>query len=352
MGTIANVQGRFVLSVPASNLNDTLIISMMGHHSQKILVSSLRDSRNLLFVLKEKIVELEEVVIMSGELSAEDLLRLALKKQKDNAPDSKYVLDLFVRELFFFNDSCNAVVESAAQLFGDKNLRPNFSIYLDQVRSASGLEPTQTTVFKRYNPFREFRYMVGRKSHFFEPSADCFYEIEDYTYVGDQQAAIVSMKKESGEPNPFVRFVIGLSDYGVFQFEFKRDVPFGLGFPKQTDSITSSLVFLHRTIDFTKFEDKYFLKSYRQTSKFEYLDASDSSKFYTQHMFTVFANSIIKKDVEDLKKAKNQDYLMNYRSTLMSQAKGTDPEFWKEYNIIKRTEEEDQYFEALSTNKQ
>ncbi|MEP5614097.1 MAG: hypothetical protein ABJP45_17730 [Cyclobacteriaceae bacterium] len=66
-----------------------------------------------------------------------------------------------------------------------------------------------------------------------------------------------------------------------------------------------------------------------------------------QHVFTVFANSIIKKDVEDLKKTKNPDCLMDYHSTLISQAKGIDVEFWKNYNIIERTEEEAYYFKHL-----
>jgi len=350
VGTIANIQGRFVLFVPASSLNDTLVISMMGYHSQEILVSRLKNSQSSLFVLKEKPVELEEVVIISGELSAEELLRLAVKKQKDNTPDSKYALDLFVRELFFFDDSCYAVVESAAQLFGQRILTPNFPIYLDQIRSAVGSEPTVPTVFKRYNPFREFRYIIGKRFRFHEPCTDCFYEIEGYTFVDDQQAAIISTKKDSGEPNPSFKFVIGLSDYGIYRSEFNREIPFGLGFPKQQDSVASSLVSLNRTIDFTKFEGKYYLKSYRQSAQHNYLNLKDSSRYNTKHTFNVLANSITKDGVDSLRKSKNQDHLMNYRFSFLSQSKGTDPEFWKNYNIIRRTEEETNYYEALSTH--
>ncbi len=347
-GTIANQEGRFALVVPSINMEDTLVISMTGFRSQEVLINNLKKSEELLFTLEEKVLKLEEVVILSDKLTAEELLKMALKKQKDNGPNVKYALDLFVRELFFLNDSCYAVVESAAQLFGHRILTPKIPIYLDQVRSASKPEPTVETVFERYNPFREFRFILGRKFRFIEPCADCMYEIEDYTYIDEQQAVIISVKKDSGEPNPFIRFVIGLSDYGIFQFEFHRDVPFGLGFPNETDSIASSLVSLHRTIDFQKFEDTYFLKSYRQVVEHEYLNMKDSSKFHTQHIFTVFANSITKEGVEDLKKAKNQDRLMDYRFSINDQMKSVDSEFWKNYNIVKRTSRESQYFDSLN----
>ncbi len=351
LGTISNVDGKFTFSIPATHMDDTLIISMLGYESLALKIGNLNTNQNLKLALKERIFELEEITILGKGKTGEEILKEAFKKQKENSPQADYVLELFVRELFYFNDSCYAVVESAAELFGEKFPKSEFDIYLDQTRHAIGQQPELPTSMENYNPFRDFRGMIGGKGRILKPCANCDYNIEKYAYVDNQPVAVISLQYELKDAAPsYFRYVIKLDDYAILKFEFETNISFGNAFVQHHDSITSSLVSLKRVIEYKALDGHYYLKSYRQQAKREYRAENGSLKYETPHTFLVLANSVQTQKVGEMKAKKVNANLMDYQSTLFSQSKDHNPIFWDNYNVVERTSAEDRLYNSLSKN--
>ena len=348
IGTISNIEGKFTFSIPPKCMDDTLIISMLGYESLIIPIDGLDTSQNQKFSLREKVFELDEVTISARQMSGEEILKEAFKRQKENLPQTNYLLDLFVRELFYFNDSCNAIVESAAQLFGRKFPRPGFDVYLDHTRYALGRQPGLPTGLKGYNPFREFQSILGGRSRMMKPCKNCRYEIEKHIYVDNQQAAVIALHYESDRTYPVFRYIVGTDNYAILKFEFETKIPFGEAFTEHHNDVTSSLTSLKRTIEYRVFDNRYYLKSYRQWAGHEYRKSDGSMVYHTLHSFLVSANSIQTGNVEKLKADKASANLMDYRSTLFSQSSNNDPAFWENYNVVERTSEEDRLYNLLS----
>ena len=63
IGTVSNVDGRFILSVPRELVNDTLVISSIGYKSFRVLVSEFVNDEDIF--LEEDIAALDEVLIIA-----------------------------------------------------------------------------------------------------------------------------------------------------------------------------------------------------------------------------------------------------------------------------------------------
>ena len=346
IGVISNLNGQFKFSVPQAHHKASVMVSMLGYETLLLAVGEL--NANPIFKLKQEVVQLEEVTITTKKQTGNEILKEAIKRQKEHAPQSDYALGLFVRELFYFDSTCYAVVESAAELFGRAFPKPDFDVYLDHSRSAVGSEPTQPIgLFKDYNPFGEFQRIVGSKKRMMYACKECPYEIEKYTFWDDRLVAVIASKRKDSSSRYF-RYTIDMENYAILKFDFGSRIPMGSAFKQDFGDIRSSLVYLERTIEFQEFEGQYFLKSYRQIVKHGYEKEEGVLAYTTLHVFQVLANSIETSEVQPLKSSKHNGKLMNYKKTLFSQSDEGNSEFWNQYNGIERTSEEDELFMFLS----
>ena len=352
IGVISNAEGAFEFHIPVKNLNDSLFISRLGYESFVLPIVTLDGNQFQTFLLKEKVIVLKEITITATKKTAEEILTEAFNRQRENAPPSPYALDLFVRELFYFNDSCCAIVESAAELLGEKYPKPGLDIYLNQIRGAIGLKPDFPTCTDNYNPFRDFRGIIGSRGKVVRPCKDCTYEIDGYAFAEGQPVAIVSLKYQLENSNTsYCKYVIGLNDYAILKFEFETYMAFGKAFVQSFNAIKGSLISLTRIIEYKPLNGHYYLKSYRQEIKHEYRNANASPVYITSHSFLVLANLVQTQNIESLKSKKNPRHVMDYESTLFSQKRDNEPEFWENYNRVERTNLEDKLYDALSRNK-
>ena len=63
IGTISNIDGKFVLNVPEQHKNDTLVISSIGYKSYKIPVNEFDNTLEI--YLEEDIASLDEVLLLA-----------------------------------------------------------------------------------------------------------------------------------------------------------------------------------------------------------------------------------------------------------------------------------------------
>ncbi len=63
IGTVSNLKGEFSLQIPANNQNDTLTFSCIGFEPLHIKIADLSDNKKQDFLLKEKVTNLNELVV-------------------------------------------------------------------------------------------------------------------------------------------------------------------------------------------------------------------------------------------------------------------------------------------------
>lgn len=91
LGVSSDIEGNFHVQVPLNyNKVDSLVISFVGYHTQKIALKSIRDRSNLEVYLKPYTEELTGVTI-SSNYTVIDLLKEALAKRKENYYEKKPV---------------------------------------------------------------------------------------------------------------------------------------------------------------------------------------------------------------------------------------------------------------------
>jgi CubicO group peptidase (beta-lactamase class C family) len=95
IGTISNQHGAFSLKVPATIINDTVVISSLGYTTGKIAFSTIDLSKPLVTNLSENLLVLEEVIVKPLDPVA--LIRMAIENIPRNYYTSPHISNGFYR---------------------------------------------------------------------------------------------------------------------------------------------------------------------------------------------------------------------------------------------------------------
>ncbi|MDC0539154.1 carboxypeptidase-like regulatory domain-containing protein, partial [Flavobacteriaceae bacterium] len=91
IGSVSNVDGKFILLVPKRLENDTLVISSIGFKSFKILVSKFLNDEEIF--LEEDIASLDEILIMAEARpkTGNDVVLRAIESLPNNLPEVPFM---------------------------------------------------------------------------------------------------------------------------------------------------------------------------------------------------------------------------------------------------------------------
>ncbi len=142
IGTVSNVDGKFVLLVPRKFANDTLIISSIGYKSFKTPIANFDASMDI--YLEADIASLDEVVLVANPRpkTGNDIVLKAMKELEDNLPEQPYLQKGFLRHKERNKKEYKWLIESALTLYdssyasGAKN---NLKINIDETRKSYDL---------------------------------------------------------------------------------------------------------------------------------------------------------------------------------------------------------------------
>jgi len=142
IGTISNVDGKFVLLVPQEYIKDTLIISSIGYKSFKTVISDFDDTMDIF--LEEDIASLDEIVVVAATRpkTGNDIVLRAIERLPDNLPEQPYLQKGFLRHKERNKKEYKWLIESAITLYdssyasGAKN---NLKINVDEIRKSYDL---------------------------------------------------------------------------------------------------------------------------------------------------------------------------------------------------------------------
>ncbi|NIK92382.1 carboxypeptidase-like regulatory domain-containing protein [Mangrovimonas sp. CR14] len=163
IGTVTNEDGKFVLLIPEKHQTDTLIVSNIGYKSYKIPVNEFDDSMEI--ILEEDIASLNEVLLVADTRpeTANEIIERALERLPRNLPESPYLQKGFIRHKERNKREFKWLIESAITLYDSSfpsGANENIKINVDQVRKSYDLRDVDSLlVYTSYlkNHVRNFK---------------------------------------------------------------------------------------------------------------------------------------------------------------------------------------------------
>jgi hypothetical protein len=158
IGTISNVDGNFVLQVPRTSQNDTLIISSIGYKSFKTAISDLEQPLEIF--LEEDIAALDEVVVVSSTRpkTGNDIVLKAIEELPDNLPELPYLQKGFLRHRERNKKEYKWLIESAITMYDSSyasGAKKNLKFNVDEIRKSYDLREVDSLFayasFLKYN---------------------------------------------------------------------------------------------------------------------------------------------------------------------------------------------------------
>ncbi|TYA54741.1 carboxypeptidase-like regulatory domain-containing protein [Formosa maritima] len=141
IGTITNVDGKFILVVPERYQSDTLVISSIGFKSYKIPVNEFDSTFDV--YLEPDVASLDEVLLVAETRpkTGNDIMLRALERLPENLPDSSYLQKGFLRHKERNKKEFKWLIESAITLYDSSSAVSDeyLKINVDQVRKSYDL---------------------------------------------------------------------------------------------------------------------------------------------------------------------------------------------------------------------
>lgn len=337
-GTVCNENGEFILN---TDLNETLVISIIGFEQKMLPVKSLTSKENLKIYLTPKQYQLKDVSILA--ITPLEIIQNAVSNIKNNYPTTPSSLSGFYRETIVDNGEYTRLVEAAIDIYDPgyitKKNKQNETTKLIAVRTSYNLSP----VFKglRYNGLSELfnRNLVKYNGDFLnkENFPNYKYVIDSVTVLNNEPVYVISfspnenLKMVLSEGSIFIRrkdFAILQINYGVKKnAKYWSDQSFNDTLKWNTNYIEVVL----------KLEEKNHLLYLNYVSKKYENVYYKNLRSTPSYISTTFSELMINDIKTDKIKPADDFEDMNKKKDIFVQKTSYDSLFWNNYNVIKNT---------------
>lgn len=157
IGTVSNVDGKFLLVIPEKYVQDTLVISSIGYKSFKTAIADYDPSMDI--YLEEDIASLDEVVIVADPrpTTGNDIVLKAIERLPRNLPDSSYIQKGFLRHKERNQREYKWLIESAISVYDSSyasGSQENLKINVDENRKSYDLRDVDS-LFTYYSYLKD-----------------------------------------------------------------------------------------------------------------------------------------------------------------------------------------------------
>ena len=142
IGTVSNVDGKFLLVVPLEYATDTLVISSIGYKSFKTPIANYDPSEDI--YLEEDIASLDEIILVAETRpkTGNDIVLRAIEELSENLPEGPYLQKGFLRHKERNKKEYKWLIESALTFYDssyESGSRKNLKINVDETRKSYDL---------------------------------------------------------------------------------------------------------------------------------------------------------------------------------------------------------------------
>lgn len=333
LGTVTNADGEFEFHIPASYVNDTLVVSFIGFNSFTGAIAALsKQGRELILPLHNNTLILREVVVHASKLSAREIVEKATRKIADNYPTQLFRVEGFLREIESENGRYTILREAALTLeddFQKKKHSLGETVILQAVRrsysySNSALGHRNRLVFTimdllENNDVRYTRGMLNVKQN--------TYRYDSATTYNDRPVYVIRTRNKTDEGILY----IDAETFGFVRIEALRKSRSNTPYYQTltgNDSVHVGRKTFDFSVDFQEFENKLYVKRMQEHETEDYYDPKtkvvttafeETIEFIATHIYT---------DV-----SRREGVALN-RHTEFNPAP-YDEAFWKNFNTAK-----------------
>ena len=188
-GTITNLAGDFDFHVPKEYGESRIVISTLGYVNFSISVNDALLQENLIVLLEAGQIVLDEVLVTEN-LSAENLLRAAINNIENNYPMSPVSMDGFYRDTKKVDGEYVALLEAAVTIYDKDYSAPRDHtklrerVSLVEVRRTHDYDNSLNKYFNQYNVMEDLLLENLVKYRTFNSEEDFFKSLSRKKVVG------------------------------------------------------------------------------------------------------------------------------------------------------------------------
>ncbi len=341
ISTISNLDGKFLLKVPAFNLDKSVTISYLGYNNKVIKLTDFSEDK-MVIKLEESFVNLPNVSLISKDPVF--ILKNVLKKKDLNYSDKSLIMQGFYRESIKKGRKYASLSEAVIEIYK----QPHRTVTKDQVklyksRKSTDYRKIDTLVIKlQGGPYNNINMdMIKNKDLLF---TDDFFDLYDLTFdktisLNSKPVYVISFIQKSSVVEPLFKGKLYIDagsfalSKGVFSLNLenlkKASKYFVKKKPAKADVIPVHTKYI---VDYKYNNGKWYYNYGRIELSFKI--KWDKKLFNSMYHLTIemaITDWKINTDRKTLryKERLRQNVIINDNASGFS-----DPEFWGDYNVI------------------
>lgn len=345
IGTLSNIDGEFELKIPATMIDDTVVVSCLGYKQYRLPVSRITDEAVVVF-LQPSTFQLKEIKVTI--INPEDILGRILSKISLNYPRNPEIMTAFYREVLKQDDNYIDVAEAVLDI---RKASYNNSFSEDKVKLIKGrkgmnVKPFQFVDFKiQGGPYYITKLdVVKTLDSFLDPEFREFYKysLDETVQYDNRDTYVIRFKPKEKIDYPCYqgKLYVDMSSFALVHAEFELS--------------RSGMKFAYESLIKKKPKDFYvrpiqvnYQVSYRRSDGEWHLSNAQASinfrvKSKKDKVNSVF-HSISELLITDFKTDDGTHFkrneLFSPKDIFTEVIANNDVAFWGDYNIIKPSED-------------
>jgi len=354
IGTVANLQGNFLLKVSSLHLQDSLGISCMGYKQLTLPVTAFLTSGQD-YYLKPDIIPIQEVIIR--KTNALSLLRSAIENIPRNYPPDPTLLTSFYREIVTKNDQVMAVSEAILQTY---KTGYNLPATVDQIKIIRGRKTmdknsADTLILKLKAGLNTTLLLdVAKNLPDFlteESFQNYYYKMTDIIVSDQNELYVIQFSPKDVSPGSIYkgRIFLDLKSLAIEAVEFEVDPTkieeashmFVLKKPRHIKVKSQKAQY---KVTFRKIGDRYYLNLIRCETTFR---IRHKNQLFGSVYTTILEMAVTQVETSEVERFRIKETTRS-QEIFMEQITDYQDSFWGEYNFIKPEEPLEEAMKKLS----
>ncbi len=396
IGTVSNTAGYYVFHIPEKKRNDTLLVSSVGYKAFILPLKSIV-GKKLDIKLKPKVYSLSEVAVKPKD--AAEIVRQAIAKIPENYPDKPINMDGFYREMTFENDTCVEMAEAACEfyykpynetvdfrsasdsyfeysenhynyfwnIFSAMPTNPDDRLDVIEGRSTNLFHKNHFKVVPRGGPMALTAYDYPKSKYSpldFERLKKYKFVLDEVSSYEDRQVYVVSFHNKKKKSSLYGKLFIDIKSFAFVKIIANYKINDKI---KQTRYWNKALYKKKRkkckdyiknyqskyTVNYKKINNKWYLHFIESNDFFDYefskhyVYKDNRPKYNYKLNCKLLINAYTTEDVSSF--TNDNNFANSIYSVLYEHDLDYNPNFWKNYNLIKATPLQDSIIKQLES---
>lgn len=340
IGTFSNADGGFVFNIPEEYHDGNLIVSCMGFDRVEIAIISLQPHSRLSIVLEPSTIELQEISVSEEMLTADLIIEKVIENIGTYYPTDLFVMKGYFREFKKVNSGYVSLKEVAISIYDKKGYGSNNRNHQDEKVIIEEIRKSQEFYKHWLNELKVFPSSYNEIAHLFVHNdlkylkrvglnQNRFHYSWDTTIYQNKKPVYLVSVVEHPERKFYVSenfYITQIVEHKYYDVEEADSNITMVG-----DSLVQNIKSWKNNLYFREIEGKYYPSYMSEAYEVSLNDPESGEIVYkTEYSSELLINDIM---TEGVAYPTERDLIE--RGSLSDVNHTYNPDFWKNYNMIK-----------------